>query len=299
MPRPETSTYSNVSHWQCTQDTSGGYCSFLHDWQRWRTSRRSAAASQWNRVTVSGSGRGRWSVDGSVSTRDTVPPPLTRHLVHGRRRPTIVVALITDATEVRSADARLPGCLCSRRYTQARNAANRPRPVSVPLSRRAAARIVARGPGTCVVVTNDAPQRRTHRRQHRVGEPEATFEATGRSPAVPGPQDPFRTLLFEPNEGAIMNEAWIIDACRTPRGIGKVGKGALADIHPQQLAATVLAAIAERNGLETADVDDVIWGTSMQAGTQAGDLGRMAALDAGFDTKVSGVTLDRFCGSGL
>jgi acetyl-CoA C-acetyltransferase len=96
-----------------------------------------------------------------------------------------------------------------------------------------------------------------------------------------------------------MNEAWIIDACRTPRGIGKVGKGALADIHPQQLAATVLAAIAERNGLETADIDDVIWGTSMQAGTQAGDLGRMAALDAGFDTKVSGVTLDRFCGSGL
>src|ERR1019366_5578471 len=98
---------------------------------------------------------------------------------------------------------------------------------------------------------------------------------------------------------ASMAEALIIDACRTPRGIGKVGKGALADIHPQQLAATVLAAIAERNGLETADVDDFIWGTSMQAGTQAGDLGRMAALDAGFDTKVSGVTLDRFCGSGL
>ena len=43
-----------------------------------------------------------------------------------------------------------------------------------------------------------------------------------------------------------MSEAWIIDACRTPRGIGKVGKGALADIHPQQLAATVLAAIRDR-----------------------------------------------------
>jgi len=96
-----------------------------------------------------------------------------------------------------------------------------------------------------------------------------------------------------------VSEAWIIDACRTPRGIGKVGKGALADIHPQQLAATVLAAIAERNSLDTADIDDVIWGTSLQAGTQGGDIGRMAALDAGFDTRVSGVTLDRFCGAGI
>jgi acetyl-CoA C-acetyltransferase len=99
--------------------------------------------------------------------------------------------------------------------------------------------------------------------------------------------------------GKYVNEAWIIDACRTPRGIGKVGKGALADIHPQQLAATVLAAIAERNDLDTADVDDIIWGTSMQVGTQGGDLGRMAALDAGYSVRTSGVTLDRFCGSGI
>ena len=96
-----------------------------------------------------------------------------------------------------------------------------------------------------------------------------------------------------------MPEAWIIDAVRTPRGVGKVGKGALADIHPQQLAATVLKAIAERNDLNTAEVDDVIWGTSMQVGTQGGDLARMALLDAGYDTKASGVTLDRFCGSGI
>jgi acetyl-CoA acetyltransferase len=61
-----------------------------------------------------------------------------------------------------------------------------------------------------------------------------------------------------------MTEAWIIDACRTPRGIGRIGKGALADIHPQQLGATVLKAIAERNDIDTADVDDVIWGTSSQ-----------------------------------
>ena len=96
-----------------------------------------------------------------------------------------------------------------------------------------------------------------------------------------------------------MTEAYIIDAVRTPRGIGKVGKGALADIHPQQLAASVLKALAERNKLNTAEVDDIIWGTSSQRGKQGGDLGRMAALDAGYDIKASGVTLDRFCGSGI
>ncbi len=96
-----------------------------------------------------------------------------------------------------------------------------------------------------------------------------------------------------------MPEALIIDACRTPRGIGKVGKGALADLHPQHLAATVLAALAKRNDLNTAEVDDIIWGTSTQSGKQAGDMGRMAALDAGYDIRASGVTLDRFCGSGI
>ncbi len=96
-----------------------------------------------------------------------------------------------------------------------------------------------------------------------------------------------------------MTEAWIIDACRTPRGIGKAGKGALADIHPQQLGATVLRAIAERNDLDTKDVDDVIWGCSMQVGTQGGDMGRMSALDAGYAITAGGVTLDRFCGSGI
>ena len=96
-----------------------------------------------------------------------------------------------------------------------------------------------------------------------------------------------------------MTESWIIDACRTPRGIGKIGKGSLAELHPQRLAATPLRALAERNNIETADVDDVIWGTSLQSGTQGGDLGRMALLDAGWDTTASGVTLDRFCGSGI
>ena len=96
-----------------------------------------------------------------------------------------------------------------------------------------------------------------------------------------------------------MPEAYIIDAVRTPRGIGKQGKGALAHMHPQHLAATVLKALKDRNNLDTATVDDVIWSVSTQDGTQAGDLGRMAALDAGFDITSSGTTLDRFCGGGI
>ena len=96
-----------------------------------------------------------------------------------------------------------------------------------------------------------------------------------------------------------MSDAFIIDACRTPRGIGKAGKGALAHLHPQHLGSTVLGALRDRNGLETADVDDIVWGTSSQVQEQSGDLGRMTALDAGYDIKASGMTLDRFCGSGI
>ena len=96
-----------------------------------------------------------------------------------------------------------------------------------------------------------------------------------------------------------MGEALIIDACRTPRGIGKAGKGALSHLHPQHLGSTVLRALAERTSINTADVDDVIWGTSSQVCEQGGDLGRMSALDAGYDIRASGVTLDRFCGSGI
>jgi acetyl-CoA C-acetyltransferase len=96
-----------------------------------------------------------------------------------------------------------------------------------------------------------------------------------------------------------MGDAFIIDACRTPRGIGKQGKGALAHLHPQHLGATVLKALVDRNGFDTADVDDIVWGTSAQVSEQGGDLGRMAALDAGYDVRASGVTLDRFCGSGI
>tara|TARA_R110002124_G_scaffold26188_29_gene94150 strand:- start:1352 stop:2590 length:1239 start_codon:yes stop_codon:yes gene_type:complete len=96
-----------------------------------------------------------------------------------------------------------------------------------------------------------------------------------------------------------MADAYIIDAVRTPRGIGKVGKGALAHLHPQHLGATVLRALKERNNIKTEEVDDIIWGCATQAGKQGADLGRMSALLAGYDVKASGVTLDRFCGSGI
>jgi acetyl-CoA C-acetyltransferase len=96
-----------------------------------------------------------------------------------------------------------------------------------------------------------------------------------------------------------MREAYIIDTCRTPRGIGKPGKGALSHLHPQNVGATVLKALKERNNLDTATVDDIIWSTSTQEGKQGADLGRMAALVAGYDVKASGTTLDRFCGGGI
>ncbi|WP_043113411.1 acetyl-CoA C-acetyltransferase [Solimonas soli] len=94
-------------------------------------------------------------------------------------------------------------------------------------------------------------------------------------------------------------EAWIIDAARTPRGIGKLGKGALADVHPQRLLSSVLGALAARNRLDTADLDDVIAGCGTQSGKQSACIARMAALDAGFDCKAPGMAIDRFCGSGL
>ncbi|MDZ7669840.1 MAG: acetyl-CoA C-acetyltransferase [Gammaproteobacteria bacterium] len=94
-------------------------------------------------------------------------------------------------------------------------------------------------------------------------------------------------------------EAWIIDTARTPRGIGKVGRGSLAHLHPQHLSATVLKALEARNGIPTAEVDDVIWGCSSQRGKQGACIARMSLLAAGWDSRASGVTLDRFCGSGI
>jgi len=96
-----------------------------------------------------------------------------------------------------------------------------------------------------------------------------------------------------------VSEAYIIDTVRTPRSIGKMGKGALSTMHPEHLSAAVLAELRDRNGINTAEVDDVIWGVSAGMGLQAGDIGRNAALDAGYDVRAGGVTLNRFCGSSI
>lgn len=95
-----------------------------------------------------------------------------------------------------------------------------------------------------------------------------------------------------------MAEAFIYDAVRTPRGRGK-SDGALHDVQPVQLLASVLRHLRDRNQLDTALVDDVIMGCVTPVGEQGGDIARTAALEAGYDETVAGVQLNRFCSSGL
>ena len=96
-----------------------------------------------------------------------------------------------------------------------------------------------------------------------------------------------------------MPDALIIDACRSPRGVGKPGKGALSELHPQRIMSGVLKGLEARNDLDTTEVDDVIIGCSSQRGKQGACIGRMSVLDAGWHTQASAFTLDRFCGSGI
>ncbi len=93
------------------------------------------------------------------------------------------------------------------------------------------------------------------------------------------------------------SEAWIIDAVRSPRGKGKQ-TGSLHEVHPQRILAQVLNGLKDRNGFDTADVDDVVMGCGAGSGDHSMDIARMAALDAGWDLDAPGVTLNRFCGSG-
>jgi acetyl-CoA C-acetyltransferase len=96
-----------------------------------------------------------------------------------------------------------------------------------------------------------------------------------------------------------MGEAWIIDAVRTPRGKGKKDTGALSGIHPQALLAQCLNALQARSGFEPRDVEDVVAGCVSDVNDQAGCIARNAVLAAGWEpTTASGVTLNRFCGSG-
>ncbi|MEE8526034.1 MAG: acetyl-CoA C-acetyltransferase [Thermoanaerobaculia bacterium] len=95
-----------------------------------------------------------------------------------------------------------------------------------------------------------------------------------------------------------MREAWIIDAVRTPRGRGRKDKGALAGIHPQELLAQTLNELGRRTGIDKGDVEDLVVGCVTQAEEQGANIARNSLLAAGWPQEVTGVTLNRFCGSG-
>ena len=92
-----------------------------------------------------------------------------------------------------------------------------------------------------------------------------------------------------------MSEAYIIDACRTPRGRRK---GSLSEVHPIDLFDVPLKAIVARTGVDPHDVDDVVVGCVTETGEQGTNIARGAVLAAGWPVEVPGVTLNRFCGSG-
>ena len=94
------------------------------------------------------------------------------------------------------------------------------------------------------------------------------------------------------------NEAYIFDAIRTPRGRGK-SSGALHEVKPVTLLSDLLNTLQERNGFDTAAVDDIVMGCVTAVGDQGADIAKTAALAAGWNEDVAGVVLNRFCASGL
>ena len=95
-----------------------------------------------------------------------------------------------------------------------------------------------------------------------------------------------------------MTEAYIYDTVRTPRGKGRKD-GKLHEITPVQLATQVLAAVRDRNNIDTADVDDVVLGCVSPVGEQGSDIARIAVLNADYAETTAGVQINRFCASGL
>jgi acetyl-CoA C-acetyltransferase len=95
-----------------------------------------------------------------------------------------------------------------------------------------------------------------------------------------------------------MAEAYIFDAVRTPRGIGK-NTGGLHTVRPTDLLVTVLRALRDRNALDTREVEEVIVGCVTQTGEQGTCIARFATLEAGYHYSTPGYTLTRFCASGL
>ncbi|MBL3584791.1 acetyl-CoA C-acetyltransferase [Rhodovulum sulfidophilum] len=95
-----------------------------------------------------------------------------------------------------------------------------------------------------------------------------------------------------------MTDAFIYDAVRTPRGKGRKD-GSLHEVTSLRLSALVLDALKDRNGLEGHAVEDVIWGNATQVGEQGGCLARSAVLASGLDESIPGLSINRFCASGL
>ena len=95
-----------------------------------------------------------------------------------------------------------------------------------------------------------------------------------------------------------MSDAYIYDAIRTPRGRGRAD-GSLQEVTALRLSALVLDALKARNGLEGHAVEDVIWGNVTQVGEQGGCLARSAVLASGLDQSIPGLSINRFCASGM
>jgi acetyl-CoA acyltransferase len=91
-----------------------------------------------------------------------------------------------------------------------------------------------------------------------------------------------------------VRDAVIVDAVRSPVGRRN---GALSGVHPVDLSAHVLGALVQRTGVDPAVIEDVIWGCVSQVGEQTMDIARTSALAAGWPETVTGVTVDRQCGS--
>ncbi|MGB1236295.1 MAG: acetyl-CoA C-acyltransferase, partial [Planktomarina sp.] len=95
-----------------------------------------------------------------------------------------------------------------------------------------------------------------------------------------------------------MTEAYIYDAVRTPRGKGRKD-GSLHEVTASRLSSVVLDALKDRNGLEGHAVEDVIWGNATQVMEQGGCLARTAVLQSSLDERIPGLSINRFCASGM
>ena len=113
-------------------------------------------------------------------------------------------------------------------------------------------------------------------------------------------QNPNPSTMVESNHDFVLEDevtdAVIVDAIRTP--IGALG-GVLASVRPDDLAALVIKEIIQRNKLDPALVEEVLFGCANQAGEDNRNVARMAALLAGLPVEVPGVTVNRLCASGL